>query len=235
MPRKVGSSTNQYSRPLCSCPRGARVVALEKPSEVERGQWYFQRYIEHLPTAGEIVLFRTGYTDTTFKPLPDAPAQDECFTAPLAGKSEGWPTLAPEVIALLATRGVRCVGMDTPTAGGVQREASLMTYWAAAKHKVLIVEFLIGQPAAGIRCGYCPSRCTHRILVLPPIPSLRSPGHQRHGHHCGDTGEGGRLGDLTDAGLNFRRRQRLLRSGDFLETPAQEPKHAHRGDEERRD
>jgi polyphosphate kinase 2 len=38
-------------------PRGARVVALEKPSEVERGQWYFQRYIEHLPTAGEIVLF----------------------------------------------------------------------------------------------------------------------------------------------------------------------------------
>lgn len=38
-------------------PRGARVVALEKPSEVERGQWYFQRYIQHLPTAGEIVLF----------------------------------------------------------------------------------------------------------------------------------------------------------------------------------
>ncbi len=38
-------------------PRGAHVVALEKPSEVERGQWYFQRYIQHLPTAGEIVLF----------------------------------------------------------------------------------------------------------------------------------------------------------------------------------
>jgi polyphosphate kinase 2 len=38
-------------------PRGARVVALEKPSDVERGQWYFQRYIQHLPTAGEIVLF----------------------------------------------------------------------------------------------------------------------------------------------------------------------------------
>jgi polyphosphate kinase len=38
-------------------PRGAHVVALEKPSEVERGQWYFQRYIEHLPTRGEIVLF----------------------------------------------------------------------------------------------------------------------------------------------------------------------------------
>jgi len=38
-------------------PRGARVVALEKPTERERGQWYFQRYIEHLPTMGEIVMF----------------------------------------------------------------------------------------------------------------------------------------------------------------------------------
>ena len=38
-------------------PRGARVVALEKPSDVERGQWYFQRYIQHLPTAGEIAMF----------------------------------------------------------------------------------------------------------------------------------------------------------------------------------
>lgn len=38
-------------------PRGARVVALEKPTGTERGQWYFQRYIRHLPTAGEIVFF----------------------------------------------------------------------------------------------------------------------------------------------------------------------------------
>lgn len=38
-------------------PRGARVVALEKPSEAEKGQWYFQRYVEHLPTAGEMVFF----------------------------------------------------------------------------------------------------------------------------------------------------------------------------------
>src|SRR5271169_5020819 len=38
-------------------PRGARVVALEKPTPVERGQWYFQRYVQHLPTKGEIVLF----------------------------------------------------------------------------------------------------------------------------------------------------------------------------------
>ena len=38
-------------------PRGARTVALEKPSDVERGQWYFQRYVQHLPSFGEIVLF----------------------------------------------------------------------------------------------------------------------------------------------------------------------------------
>ena len=38
-------------------PRSARVVALDKPSDVEVGQWYFQRYISHFPSAGEIVLF----------------------------------------------------------------------------------------------------------------------------------------------------------------------------------
>lgn len=38
-------------------PRAARVVALEKPTDHERGQWYFQRYIKHLPTAGEMVFF----------------------------------------------------------------------------------------------------------------------------------------------------------------------------------
>lgn len=42
-------------------PRGARVVALEKPSDRERGQWYFQRYINHLPTYGEIVLFNRSW------------------------------------------------------------------------------------------------------------------------------------------------------------------------------
>jgi polyphosphate kinase 2 (PPK2 family) len=38
-------------------PRSARVVALTKPTTTELGQWYFQRYVSHLPTAGEIVLF----------------------------------------------------------------------------------------------------------------------------------------------------------------------------------
>ena len=42
-------------------PRGARVVALDKPSDVEKTQWYFQRYTQHLPSAGEIVLFDRSY------------------------------------------------------------------------------------------------------------------------------------------------------------------------------
>lgn len=41
----------------CLNPRGCRVVALGKPSDIERTQWYFQRYVAHLPSAGEIVLF----------------------------------------------------------------------------------------------------------------------------------------------------------------------------------
>jgi len=50
-----GSTIRRFTENLN--PRGARVVALSKPSDTERGQWYFQRYVEHLPTAGEIVFF----------------------------------------------------------------------------------------------------------------------------------------------------------------------------------
>jgi len=38
-------------------PRAVRVVALNKPTDEERGQWYFQRYVKHLPTSGEMVLY----------------------------------------------------------------------------------------------------------------------------------------------------------------------------------
>jgi len=51
-------------------PRGARVVALEKPSEVESTQWYFQRYVKHLPSAGEIVIFdRSWYNRSMVEPV----------------------------------------------------------------------------------------------------------------------------------------------------------------------
>jgi len=51
-------------------PRVARVVALEKPTEVERTEWYFQRYVSHLPHAGEIVIFdRSWYNRAMVEPV----------------------------------------------------------------------------------------------------------------------------------------------------------------------
>lgn len=51
-------------------PRGTRVVALSAPSEREKGQWYFQRYVAHFPTRGEIVLFdRSWYNRAVVEPV----------------------------------------------------------------------------------------------------------------------------------------------------------------------
>lgn len=51
-------------------PKKVRVVALPKPTEKEKGQWYFQRYIEHLPAAGEIVFFdRSWYNRAVVEPV----------------------------------------------------------------------------------------------------------------------------------------------------------------------
>ncbi len=51
-------------------PRGARIVALAKPNEQEITQWYFQRYTQHLPSAGEIVLFdRSWYNRAMVEPV----------------------------------------------------------------------------------------------------------------------------------------------------------------------
>jgi len=59
-------------------PRGARVVALDKPSDVEKSQWYFQRYSHHLPSAGEIVLFdRSWYNRGGVEPVMGFCTQEE--------------------------------------------------------------------------------------------------------------------------------------------------------------
>jgi polyphosphate kinase 2 len=59
-------------------PRSARVVALPTPSERERGQWYYQRYIERLPTAGEIVLMdRSWYNRAGVEKVMDYCTPDE--------------------------------------------------------------------------------------------------------------------------------------------------------------
>ena len=66
----------------CLNPRQCRVVALTKPSERERSQWYFQRYLEHLPAAGEIVLFdRSWYNRAGVEKVMEfcTPEQTELF------------------------------------------------------------------------------------------------------------------------------------------------------------
>lgn len=63
-------------------PRHARVVALSKPSETEQGQWYFQRYAKHLPTAGEMVMFdRSWYNRAGVEPVMGfcSPKQHKLF------------------------------------------------------------------------------------------------------------------------------------------------------------
>ena len=63
-------------------PRQCKIVALPKPSEAEQGQWYFQRYVDHLPTKGEIALFdRSWYNRAGGESVMDfaSPEQVDAF------------------------------------------------------------------------------------------------------------------------------------------------------------
>lgn len=63
-------------------PRGSRIVALPKPTKLERGQWFFQRYIQQLPTAGELVFFdRSWYNRAVVEPVMGfcTPKEHELF------------------------------------------------------------------------------------------------------------------------------------------------------------
>ncbi|MGW7438511.1 polyphosphate kinase 2 [Streptomyces sp. NPDC054849] len=60
-------------------PRGARIVALDRPTEREAGQWYFQRYVAHLPTAGEIVFFdRSWYNRAGVERVMEFCSKEAC-------------------------------------------------------------------------------------------------------------------------------------------------------------
>ena len=87
-------------------PRGARVVALEKPTEAERGQWYFQRYVEHLPTRGEIVLFdRSWYNRAGVERVmgfcSDEEYQEFLRQAPAVRAQPGAQRHAPDQVLVL--------------------------------------------------------------------------------------------------------------------------------------
>ena len=80
-------------------PRGARVVALEKPSEEEQTQWYFQRYIRHFPSAGEIVFFdRSWYNRAGVERVMGFCTDDEY---------EQFMVQAPEFERMIVDSGIR--------------------------------------------------------------------------------------------------------------------------------
>lgn len=91
---------------------------------------------------GEVVLFFSGHTDRTFRPLPPGPEKDACFASPLTGTAEGWPAVAPDAVAWLAERGIRCLGTDAPTLGGVDREVAPEVDWLAASKGIAVVAML---------------------------------------------------------------------------------------------
>jgi len=67
--------------------RQCRVVALAKPSEYEQGQWYFQRYVQHLPTRGEIVLFDRSWYNRA--------GVEKSWPSPAKNRSRRFSTLRP--------------------------------------------------------------------------------------------------------------------------------------------
>jgi polyphosphate kinase 2 len=88
----IGSITENLN------PRYVKSVALAKPSDAERGQWYFQRYVNHLPTAGEMILFdRSWYNRAGVEPVMG-------FCSPQ--EHEKFLKQAPEFEAMLARDGI---------------------------------------------------------------------------------------------------------------------------------
>jgi polyphosphate kinase len=82
-------------------PRGARVVALEKPTEREQTEWYLQRYIAHLPAAGEIVMFdRSWYNRAGVERVMGFCRPDECME---------FLREAPEFERMLARDGIKLI------------------------------------------------------------------------------------------------------------------------------
>lgn len=88
---------------------------------------------------GDVVIFRSGWTDQYYRPLP---AGNACLADPLNGKAEGWPAPGPDAVGYLARKGIRCIGTDAPTLGGVAPKQALFTYWALGSNGQVGVEFL---------------------------------------------------------------------------------------------
>jgi polyphosphate kinase len=94
-----GGTIKRITEPLN--PRGVRLVALGKPSDVERSQWYFQRYVEHLPSAGEIVIFdRSWYNRAGVEQVMGFCTEDEYWD---------FMRSCPQFERLLVNSGIRLI------------------------------------------------------------------------------------------------------------------------------
>src|SRR5690606_4460620 len=94
-----GGAIRRFSRHLN--PRTMRVVALPKPTETEKGQWYFQRYLKDLPNPGEIIFFdRSWYNRAVVEPVMG-------FCS--AEQYERFMEQAPQVERMLIDDGVRII------------------------------------------------------------------------------------------------------------------------------
>ncbi|MEN9012451.1 MAG: polyphosphate kinase 2 [Yoonia sp.] len=120
-----GGTISQFRENLN--PRPARVFALSKPSDVEAGQWYFQRYIDQLPTAGEIVLFdRSWYNRAVVEHVFE-------FCTPEA--REKWFGQVNDVEKMLVDEGIRVfkiwlnVGQATQLKRFLDRESDPLKQW----------------------------------------------------------------------------------------------------------
>jgi kynurenine formamidase len=124
-----------------------RLVGTTKQSDWPRSPEvtvaHIQRYEEQHGDLkpGQVVLFRSDYTDNNFKSLPEGEA---FMSDPLNGKREGWPAIGPDAIVYLAKKGIRCLGTDASTLGGVDSRRACMTYWALGSKGMVGVEFLTG-------------------------------------------------------------------------------------------
>lgn len=122
-----------------------RTSAADAPSITRE---YLERHDRERPIrAGEAVLLQTGYVDRHWAPLPPSPAKDRLLAAPLAGEAASWPAPTVEALQFLHEKGVRCVGIDAPTLGGVEPRQAQEVYWYAAAHGMWPVEFLTGLDA----------------------------------------------------------------------------------------
>ncbi|RMF40324.1 MAG: polyphosphate kinase 2 [Alphaproteobacteria bacterium] len=112
-------------------PRVARVVALPKPSDTERGQWYFQRYVEHLPSTGEIAFFdRSWYNRAVV---------EHVFGFCTPQERERFFIMVPEYERLLVTEGIHffkiwlTVGRAEQLRRFLEREADPLKHWKLSR------------------------------------------------------------------------------------------------------